>query len=316
MREFVITVSTVAVMLLCAVPGYILVRAKAVKGEHIPSFSRVLMFVCQPALTLYSFDKATYTPRLARDLLIFFAVVTAAQLLFLAVMWLIFRRRAEQVRYRIASVASVLANCSFIGVPLLEAIFPQSTSVAAYSMMYFLSMNLLGWTLISAMITRDTRHIRLRTFILNPATLSVAVALPLFFLGFKFDGHGAFFSSLGTMLSVLGKMTTPLCMLVLGMRLATLPPRTVFCDPLAYVTVGIHQLIFPLFVFAVVLLLRVPTEAAACMVLMSACPIAAVVQNYAEMLGQGQDAAATVVLLGMVCSVLTLPVMSLLLPLL
>jgi len=45
---------------------------------------------------------------------------------------------------------------------------------------------------------------------------------------------------------------------------------------------------------------------------MCACPVASVVQNFAELLGEGQDIAANTVLLGSICSIATLPVLALL----
>jgi predicted permease len=45
---------------------------------------------------------------------------------------------------------------------------------------------------------------------------------------------------------------------------------------------------------------------------MVACPVASVVLNFAEMLGEGQETAANLMLLGTSLSVLTIPVMVLL----
>ena len=49
------------------------------------------------------------------------------------------------------------------------------------------------------------------------------------------------------------------------------------------------------------------------MFILCAAPVASVVLNFAEMLGEGQENAANLVLLGTVFSVATLPVMTLLL---
>ena len=300
-------------MLLCAIPGFLLVKTGAVKSENISAFSKVLMFVCQPALTFYSFNKADFTPALGINLLIFFAIITVVQLLFIGAFYLIFRKRMDDIRYRVATVATTLSNCSFLGVPLLEAIFPQSPNVAAYSMMYFLSMNLLGWTLVSAIITRDKKYIGPKTIFLNPAILSVAAALPFFLTGFKISAeNGAFLGSLDAMITVLGKMTTPLCMIILCMRLATTKIKTLFTGGLQYLAVAVNQIVFPLFVYGVLSLLPVDTELMLCMFVMCACPVASIVQNYAEMLGEGQDAAANTVLLGSLSSITTLPVLALL----
>lgn len=314
MQTFLTTLITVSIMLLFAVPGFILIKVKAVKAESIPAFSKVLMYVCQPALTLYSFNKADFTNELGINLLIFFAIITAAQLLLIGVFFLIFRKKMENVRYRIATIATTLSNCSFLGVPLLEALFPEWQNAAVYSMIYFLSMNLLGWMLFSAIITRDKKYVSVKKIVFNPATLSILVALPFFFMGFKLDGtNGEFLAQFNSAIYILGKMTTPLCMLVLGMRLATLPIKPLFTSPLQYLAVGINQIVFPLLMLGALTLLPVATELKWCMYIMCACPVAAVVQNYAEILGEGQDVAANTVLLGTLTSIATLPLLALLL---
>ncbi len=300
-------------MLAYAVPGYILIKAKAIKPDSISAFSRVLMYVCQPALTLYSFNKADFSRELGINLLIFFGIITALQLLFIGLFGFIFRKKFDDVKYRVATTATTLSNCSFLGVPILEAIFPDSPNVAAYSMMYFLSMNLLGWTLISAIITRDKKYISAKKMFINPATISIALSLPFFITGFKISSqNGQALGQIENMINILGKMTTPLCMLIMGMRLATIKPKNLFINPLQYFAVAINQIVFPLCALGLLMLLRVNSELTMCMFVMCACPVASVVQNYAEILGEGQDVAANTVLLGTLSSIATLPLLALL----
>ncbi len=238
MAEFKTTLIMVAIMLAYAIPGFLLIKVKAVKSDHISSFSKLLMFVCQPALTLYSFNKANFTKELGVNLLIFLGIITLVQLVFIGGFYLIFRKKMSDVRYRITTVATTLSNCSFLGVPLLEAIFPNSPNVAVYSMMYFLSMSLLGWTLVSAIITRDRKYISVKKILLNPATLSIAVSLPFFFTGFKISAdNGQLLGQIENMINILGKMTTPLCMLVMGMRLATIKFKSLFSNWMQYFAV-------------------------------------------------------------------------------
>ncbi|MDE6210942.1 MAG: AEC family transporter [Clostridia bacterium] len=313
MAEFKTTLIMVAIMLAYAIPGFILIKVKAVKSDHISSFSKLLMFVCQPALTLYSFNKADFTKELGVNLLIFLGIITLVQLIFIGVFYLIFRKKMADVRYRITTVATTLSNCSFLGVPLLEAIFPNSPNVAVYSMMYFLSMSLLGWTLVSTIITRDKKYISVKKILINPATLSIAVSLPFFFTGFKISAdNGQLLGQIENMINILGKMTTPLCMLVMGMRLATIKFKSLFTNWMQYFAVVVNQVIFPLCVLGLLMLFGVDEELKWCMFIMCACPIAAVVQNYAEILGEGQDTAANMVLLGTISSIVTLPLMALL----
>ena len=90
MAQFKTTLIMVGIMLAYAVPGYIIIKAKAVKSDHIASFSKLLMYVCQPALTLYSFNKADFSKQLGINLLIFLGIITLVQLLFIGVFYLIF----------------------------------------------------------------------------------------------------------------------------------------------------------------------------------------------------------------------------------
>ena len=45
MQAFLTTLTMVGIMLLTAVPGFILVKVKAVQPDNIKYFSKVLMFV-------------------------------------------------------------------------------------------------------------------------------------------------------------------------------------------------------------------------------------------------------------------------------
>ena len=313
MNEFLITLITVGIMLAYAVPGYILIKVKAVKADSISAFSKLLMYVCQPFLTLYSFNKANFTPELGINLLIFFALITVLQLLFIGVLYLIFRKKREDIRYRVATIASTLSNCSFLGVPILEALFPEWVNAPAYSMVFFFSMSILGWTLVSAVYTRDKKYISVKKLVLNPATISLIIALPFFLTGFKISSeNGYFLGQLENMITVLARMTTPLCMLIMGMRLATAPVKSIFNEPLPYLCIFINQIVFPLVALGVITLLGLDGELKWCMYVMCACPIASVVLNYAELVGQGQEMAAKCVLLGTLSCIVTLPVLSLL----
>lgn len=307
MDSFVITLITVAIMLAYAVPGWILVKVKMVKAEAIPAFATVLMYICQPGLTIYSFNKADFSLELLGNMGIFFGIITAAQILFLLAFFFLWRKKFDNVKYRIGTVATVMTNCGFFGVPLLEALFPQYTNAPAYAMMYFLSMSLIGWTLVSFIITGDKKHMSLKKMLINPATLSILVALPFFLTSTKLP------TQIETMADVLGKMTTPVCMLVLGMRMATMKWKPLFTSPLQYLTVFINQVVFPLAIYVAVWFLPLPQELKSVLFISACCPVASVVLNYAEMLGSGQESAANTVLLGTMSSIITIPLLVLLL---
>ena len=307
MESFFIALATVGVMLLYACPGYLMVKTGLIKGTAIADFAKLLMYVCQPALTIYAFMQVDFSVDMVKNMIfvfLFVLVLFAAALLFFR--FVLFRKNAEDVRYRIYSLALCFSNCAFMGVPVLEALLPGYPQAVAFSAMFALAMNVLGWTLASAIITNDIKYMSAKKILLNPAVVSLVVAVPLFLSG------AALPVQLDGMVTLLARMTTPLCMLIMGMRLATVALRSVFSRPAQYLIICLKGFAFPLLALALLLIFPVEENLRTSVYIMMACPTASVVLNFAEMLGEGQETAAGLVLLSTMFSAITIPVMVLL----
>lgn len=305
MTNFIIALTAVGTMLLYAVPGYLAVKTKAVKPDSIQAFAWLLMYVSSPCLTVYTFTKPDYNPAQLGDIGLFTLISFGLQAVVLGLFFLIFRKKNQDVKYRIANLAVCFGNCAFMGVPLLEALLPDYPEAVMLSSLFGVTMNLLGWTAGSAIITGDKKYISLKKIVFNPATLSLPIALPLYFTNTDLPGM------LSAMVELLGKMTTPLCMLIIGMRLATTRFKTLVCDPLQYGVVAIKQIAVPLVCFGLLLLIPMAQPMKQTLFIIFCCPTASIVLNFAELLGQGQKQAARIVLLGTLLSVLTIPLMML-----
>ena len=305
---FSTTLYSVTLLLLYAVPGFLLVKSKLVDFGAIPAFAKVLLYVCQPCLTFYSFDKADFSYDLLWGLIIFFGISLVAQFSLLILFYYIFRAKsAEDIRYRIMNIALVLSNCGFFGIPVVERLFPERADAAAYCLVFTLSMNLLCWTMVLYIVTRDKKYIRARNLLINPATISFMVGFLLFAFSVKLPAILSEAVSLG------GKISTPLCMTILGMRLATADFRTVFLKPAQYLVVLFKQTLVPLAVFGLVSLLPVDLFIKELSFILFCCPVASNVLNFAEIGGSGQKEASGCVLLGTMLSIGTMPLMLLLL---
>lgn len=305
--EFIITVTTVGIMLLYSLPGYALVKAKKIAPTSISSFATVLMYVCQSCLVVYSFQKVTYSRELFLDMLLFFVLGLLTQSVLIGTYFLIFRKKYKDVKYRIATIAGAFGNCAFMGVPLLESLLPDYPQAVVFSAVYSISMNLIGWTVASAIIANDRKYIKLKNFVLNPAVIALCVVLPLFFTG-TYIGNTKF----GEAVFLLGRMTTPMCMLIMGMRLASVSLKPVITRKLNYLVLFLKQAVMPLVGLAVVFFMPIDPNMKLTYYIICCCPVASVVLNFSEMLGEGQEVAANLVLLGTFSSILTIPVMMLL----
>ncbi len=301
--QFTVTLIAVGTMLLYAVPGYLFVKLKLIKKEAIAAFATVLMYLCQPCLTLYSFQNSRYTQDFWKDILFFFMFGMIFMGLIMVLSYLAVRKKADDARYRIAAIANVFGNCGFLGIPLLEAVLPDEPRALVLASVFMAAMNVIGWSAGSAIIARDKKYISVKKIFLNPAILALVVALPMFFLHYTLPGQ------LLNLVTVLGKMTTPLCMLIMGMRLATMMLKEVFTDPLVYVSIFIKQMAMPAVALFIILALPLDLYVKQTMFIVCSTPVASVVLNFAEMIGEGQKTAANMVLLGTALSVVTIPVM-------
>ena len=117
---------------------------------------------------------------------------------------------------------------------------------------------------------------------------------------------------IGNEIDLIGKFATPLCMIVMGARLACAKFSDVFLRIGNYLTVVIKQVIYPAAVLGVLLLLPLDHDMRCAIYIICCCPVASMVLNFSELIGKGREEAAGVLLLGTALSCVTLPLMILL----
>ena len=311
MTAFLISLFAVAILLVTAVPGYLLMKKRMLSESCIPGFSKVLLFVCQPCLAMYSFRDVSFSWRMLANIGIFAALIILVHVLMLAGSYLILKNKAKDPIYRIITIGTTFGNCAFFGIPIIEALLPESASgLIVYTTVYAAVMNVLGWTVGSAIISQDIKYMSLKKIFVNPAMIGTLLALLVFILRIDFP------ADVDSMIECTARMATPLSMIVMGMRLATMKLSEVFKDYRIYLTIAVKQFVMPLIAFGIVMLLGfIDLDLRKILFITCACPAASIVLNFAEIVGEGQKSAANLVLVSTMCSIVTLPIVMLLFPL-
>lgn len=311
MSTFLIALSAVAILLLQAAPGFVFVKKKMLGGETATAFSKVLLYMCQPCLAVYTFQSAEFSVEKLADIGLFALVTLLINGVMLGGAVLILRRKFADTSYRVLTLAMAFSNCAFFGIPIIEALLPDAAAgLIVYTTIYATIMNILGWAIGIAIITGDARNVSAKKIFINPAMLGILLGVPLFVLSIDLP------AVLLDAIALVGRMTTPISMLILGMRLATTNLKSVFTSTRAYVAVAVKGILMPILAFALVYFIPVPIEVKKTFFIICACPTASVVLNFSELCGAGQREAAASVLLSTILSVATLPTMVLMLSLL
>lgn len=302
------TLITVGIMLLYAFPGFMLVKAKLVKKEAVSAFAILLIYVCQPCLSVYAFKGVEFTGAFVSRMLIFAGLMFLVLGIMMGGAYLILRKKQHMPKYRIAAIAASLGNFTFMGIPVIEALIPNAGEEKVFSTIAFLVSSCISWTVGSAIISRDTKYCKISKIFLNPGTIGVAVAVIFSVTHFELP------AVLSDAVDLVGRMATPVCMLVMGMRLGFMNLKSLFVKPTVYFSIVAKQFVMPLVGLAIIFTIPMPDALKLTFYIMCCTPVASNVLNFSEMIGEGMEEAANTVLLGTILSVATLPFMMLFAP--
>lgn len=304
--NFKITLSMVLMALFYMIPGYITARMGKTKAEHLPTLSGVLVYIGAPFLVISSFLSLEYQREDLVSMGLFFLVTLLLQTVFFLAVFFLSGGHRHAAR-RVIAMGTTCGNVGFFGTPVVRALFPHSPQVACYAVCFTISMNLLVFTLGIFCLTGDKKYISPRSALCNPTMLGLLVALPLYLTGLG----GKLPLVLQNGIHTLGGMTTPLCMFILGIRLASTPLRRVFTDIRVYLACLGKLVVFPLFCLGATLLLSRDAAFEGCLVILASTPCAAVILSLAEIHHSEEKASAACILASVLLCIVTVPLFGL-----
>lgn len=302
---FLLLFSTVSVLIIYMAIGFILVKSGKASLNHIKSITGLLIYVLGPAMIINSFLQLEFSWEAFAKIGIYFLVSLAVQMLFFLLIFLFLGRKYSDSKYRILTVGSVLGNVGFLGMHVISSIFPTEPIVLCYSSINVMTMNLIVFTIGTYLITNDKKYISLKSAILNPTTISLIISIPLFIANVHFP------TAIVQPIELLAKMSTPVCMIILGMRLAQSSFKDLFTRGFVYATCLLKLVVFPVLAFFFVKLIPIDDNILkTTIVVLAMTPSGAIIESLAELHDCQQEFAANVVLLTTILCVITIPLMS------
>ncbi len=240
MSEVLIKVCLIiAVLIVFGAGGFFLRKANLVRPESLLSLANILLYFCQPMLSVKAFAVDPIPP--TGETLLSFGIVAlfavGAVLLSFAASKLVFAHmKGADLRKKrdVLVFLGTFSNCTFLGLPFIDMFTDGDSEAMMYLIVFGVVFNILLWTLGAYLITQDRKQISVRRALLNPSTVGSAIGL-LFFLVPQIN----FFAmeevkELQQIVTTVGNMTAPLSMLIVGVRLGELTPRELFGDPEIY----------------------------------------------------------------------------------
>ena len=305
LQSFLTALGNVLLTIMYIIPGFLVCKGKKALPQHLPGLSGVLIYICSPCMILNALFEQHFTLELIKDIGIFFLLSLAAMTLFMLLTRVVIRKIGAD---EILCASAVMGNVGFFGLPIVRMLLPDHPEASAFSIAYILSMNVLAFTVGVYELTGDRKFISLKNALVNPTGISCLAAAVLCALGVP----GIMPAEAKSAIKLVGDMCTPLCLFILGIRLADMSVKEVFLRKEAYAAALLKLLLFPLFAFVLVVFLPVSPVVRASMVILSGTPCASVLFNLAEMHGSSRELTADCCLLSTMVCFLSIPILTLL----
>ena len=306
MELAVITAKQVAVLLLLIFAGFACVKTGAVKIEAKKAFSDLLLYLIVPAMVINSY-LTEFDPKVLQNLLQSFALSTVLLLLGLVITFLLTLRIDKEKNTPILRFACIFSNAAYMGFPLIEALFGAEGLI--YASVYVTVFNILLWTVGFGMITGTVEPKEVvRTVCTNPVLIAVVIGLVIYLCQIPVP------EVIEQPLALIGNMNTPLSMIITGMMIAGSNLAQMLCDRRILSVVGIRMLLIPAVCFALFFACGFSGMAAGVVLLLEACPSAAITSVFAVQYSYDEEFAAGSVVITTLLSIVILPVCAMLLP--
>ena len=286
----------VMTLFLLIITGFIAAQKNVLDDRGLRGLNTLVLNFAQPALILHKMQMPT-TPQLIIELAWVFVLTCATIAIAGVIAFRIFAKEKKDRRATL-TVLSMVSNCGFMGYPVITATLGEDALF--YAVMFVTAFNLMSWPL-GAYFFGGRKAMQPQRLLTNPTIIAVIGGMALFLTGWTLP------SFVNSALDMMGATTTPLAMFVIGARLISLR-REHLTDVKLLLVCALRLVIFP----AMILLLRLtplPEMVVSSVYLCTAMPCAALTAMQAERWDFEKELASRGVALSTALSMLTVPLM-------
>ena len=303
MELALITFWQIVTLFLLIFTGALCVKTGVLPRTAKSIFASLLLYVIIPAMTINSY-LVEYSEEMSRGIGRAFLYSAFAMLLGLLVSVLLHRR--ENANRAICRFGGAFANAAYMGFPLIQALVGAEGLV--YASAYVTVFNVLLFTAGVGLVSSGTsaRDI-LKNILKTPVIYAVAVGLLVYYLRLPVP------QVLASAVGYLGAMNTPVSMMMTGILIASGSLGGLLKNPRLWKAIGVRLLAVPAVCIAVFMALGIRGPVAQVVLLLEACPCAAITSVFAVQYHHEEDFAGGLVVVSTLLSVVTLPVCALLL---
>ena len=201
----------------------------------------------------------------------------------------------------IIQFANVFSKCGFIGFPIVFSIYGNEGVI--YASIFNLFFTAFLWTYGVILFNGKMKREDIKKVLLNPAIVAVFIGLIIMIFGFDIP------SVLSSTLDLVGNMTSPLSMIIVGVILGNAKIISYLKDKTIYYSAFLKLIIMPCILILISKLLKDTSLVIKTLIIVTAMPAAAMTSILAESFDKESEYSAVIVFITTLFSVITFPIL-------
>ena len=302
-----VTLQQVGILFVLIMLGFVCGKAGVVTQEGKKILSNLLVTIIMPAMVLNSY-LSEFNPQVLSNLLLAFGLSTVAILLAMAISFLLTVKMKSQNK-KVLWFAFSFSNAAYMGFPLVKGLFGDEGML--YASAFVTMFNVIVWSVGYAVISGEMKAKQIAKSVgKNPVTYAVILGLVLYL------GRIPIPEVIKQPISLVGSMTTPLSMIIIGVMIAGSKVKSILGNKEVWLSVAVRLILIPAITFGLFYLLGIGGIVASVILIQAACPTAATTSVLAIQFNHDESVGAGTVVLTTVLSIVTLTVFAVLLTML
>ena len=293
-------IQKIIVLFIAMIAGYICKKSKILDGKSTKSLSNMLTYITNPCLILCSLQMEYSSEALVIAGKIFLLSIIIHTVMAIVSHFIFIKNNNHRSR-SVYSFALTYANCGYMGYPIMMAIFGDIGLF--YGVIFTTVFNLFNWTHGIIVMNPEKGKLPWKKLIYNPALISVIISMTLFLSKTMLpvtvkDG-----------LKMVGDMTFPLSMIIIGSLLADMKLINILSHYSVYLFSLLKLIAIPAVMLIIAKLFNLPEIIAITGLTMCSSPSAANTAVLAEVYDNDSALAARLVGVTTLFCLFTMPFM-------
>ena len=310
-----IVLTKVFILFLLLLAGFVARRLKIFDNTTTRGLNNIILKVTLPALTIVSMQMNYNTSLLVESAQLLFISISVYAASFFIALIIPFILKPHNGERGVFQFVTIFSNVAFMGFPVIKSVFGESALF--YAAIYNLPFNFLTFTLGVILLLQDKvfsstsepgngYRISINQ-ILNPGVVSVILGFALFVLNIRLP------QIIKEPMELLGNITIPMSMFVIGAILAQNSIIKAFTNWRLYILTALRLLILPCILWLILRNFIDNKVFLGVIVLICGMPAAASTPILAQAYGGNYETAAQSVFLSTMLSIFTIPLLALIL---